>query len=471
MRRRRSIRAMSPWVAAAMAIALAGCPEPEPWQDDYTYYVYLSRMTVTPGDGHIQVFFGIDPPPDIWFEMTQLEFDRFEVEVSDSSGMLVATGRSDQLGAPVRVQDLTNGRRYVVEGWRVNTDGRSSQVLRAWTTPGVGPWAERVFTDSAGEWPIFAPSGRHVVMKYRGGFNRPRQLRLVDIATGEGTLLHESDDEFFNFLIRTTDPHGVAFISDGNLHRIALDGGTVAAQDTWPWPSYVVSKLLRVTGSNAEAWVKDEGPPSESWSRIRVDLDTGEVHRLGPTPNGWPTLDYYGEEWDTVSLSPSGDQVAYWILEPAGAPELVFDDHGFLIVSSAGLEAELLRLELGLDNDIPMWDRPPLLRFPSFSPDGRRLAFLSRLSGEPQLWIVDLADGRLWQVTGYQGQVAPTYVGLPVWGFDWSPTGETLVVSRKYSASTTQEIGGTYLIHLCEASPQTPETAHFVAPTLCQEGP
>jgi dipeptidyl aminopeptidase/acylaminoacyl peptidase len=54
---------------------------------------------------------------------------------------------------------------------------------------------------------------------------------------------------------------------------------------------------------------------------------------------------------------------------------------------------------------------------PAFSPDGTRLAFLSRRSGKPQVWILPLDGGEAWQLTKLRGGVD---------AFAWSPDGRRL---------------------------------------------
>jgi len=56
---------------------------------------------------------------------------------------------------------------------------------------------------------------------------------------------------------------------------------------------------------------------------------------------------------------------------------------------------------------------------PRFSPDGRRLVFISDRSGKPQAWVINLAGGEARQITDLEGGVGQA---------DWSPDGTKLVM-------------------------------------------
>lgn len=68
---------------------------------------------------------------------------------------------------------------------------------------------------------------------------------------------------------------------------------------------------------------------------------------------------------------------------------------------------------------------------PSFSPDGRRVAFISNLSGVPQVWIAPSDGGWPSMVTGLDD---------PVGGVLWSPNGDWLAISVAPGGGMNQQV-------------------------------
>ncbi|MCP4200624.1 MAG: S9 family peptidase [bacterium] len=68
---------------------------------------------------------------------------------------------------------------------------------------------------------------------------------------------------------------------------------------------------------------------------------------------------------------------------------------------------------------------------PSFSPDGRRIAFVSDLNGVPQVWVVDSEGGWPDLVTSLDDQVG---------GVEWSPSGDWLAFSLAPGGGMNQQI-------------------------------
>src|SRR3712207_4515017 len=72
---------------------------------------------------------------------------------------------------------------------------------------------------------------------------------------------------------------------------------------------------------------------------------------------------------------------------------------------------------------------------PSFSPDGAEIAFVSDLSGIPQVWRVSAKSGWPQLVTALDDQVSSVV---------WSPTGEWLAFSLAPGGGMNQQV---YLVH------------------------
>ena len=106
------------------------------------------------------------------------------------------------------------------------------------------------------------------------------------------------------------------------------------------------------------------------------------------------------------SVSPDGREVAFAVSTPD--VDANTSRGAIWIVPSAGGDAR--RLTSGEKKD----------GGPRFSPDGRRLAFLSDRDGEQQIWVLDLAGGDPVRATSF-----PTGVS----DYTWSPDGKWFVIS------------------------------------------
>jgi dipeptidyl aminopeptidase/acylaminoacyl peptidase len=96
-----------------------------------------------------------------------------------------------------------------------------------------------------------------------------------------------------------------------------------------------------------------------------------------------------------------------------------------LVVFAATLHAE------DLERTIAMMARVSSASAPSFSPDGKRIAFLTNITGSPQVWTV-AAEG------GYPDQV--TALDDPVTAVEWSPAGEWIAIEVAPGGGLNQQV-------------------------------
>ncbi|MBM3450764.1 MAG: S9 family peptidase [Armatimonadetes bacterium] len=117
-----------------------------------------------------------------------------------------------------------------------------------------------------------------------------------------------------------------------------------------------------------------------------------------------------------VALSPDGRTICFvqtWVEHDAEKDEQVYRSHLWLVPADAGEPRQLTR---GNHRDsAPVW-----------SPDGRRLAFLSTRGGdEKQLWSIEVDGGEARALVSRRGGVA---------GVAWSPRGDRLAFVGKVGA-------------------------------------
>lgn len=84
-----------------------------------------------------------------------------------------------------------------------------------------------------------------------------------------------------------------------------------------------------------------------------------------------------------------------------------------------------------LEASVALLSKIGLCVSPSFSPDGARLAFISNLSGLPQVWTVAAAGGWPTQVTALDDQI---------YGVAWSPDGAWLAFSLAPGGGMNQQV-------------------------------
>jgi dipeptidyl aminopeptidase/acylaminoacyl peptidase len=109
-----------------------------------------------------------------------------------------------------------------------------------------------------------------------------------------------------------------------------------------------------------------------------------------------------------ISLSPDGQWIAYAVSTPD--PDANLSRSAIWLVATGGGAGAPRKLTSGEKRDAD----------PAFSPDGKRVAFLSNRDGSWQVWLADLAGGEPSKATSF-----PTGVD----SFRWAPDGRSFVVA------------------------------------------
>jgi len=106
-----------------------------------------------------------------------------------------------------------------------------------------------------------------------------------------------------------------------------------------------------------------------------------------------------------VRISPDGSRILYVITEP-NLKESNYNSDIWLVASRGGTPVKLTNGPKR--DDTPRW-----------SPDGKRIAFISDRDGKPQIWLIDIEGGEASEVTEVKTGVA---------GFEWSPVGQKIAM-------------------------------------------
>ena len=190
------------------------------------------------------------------------------------------------------------------------------------------------------------------------------------------------------------------------------------------------------------------GPDLSAWRATGVDyLVTGAVEPDGP--------DHYrvrAELWNVLSAQPvrdlsvraaagslrrAGHQIADRIYEELTGERGAFDTRiAYVAVRQRPDGARRFLLQIA-DSDghgaQTVYDSPQPLMSPTWSPDGRRIAYVSFESGRAAVYVQELATGKRRQVSGGQGaHSAPA----------WSPDGRRLAMAIS--------VNGNFDIHVLE---------------------
>jgi serine/threonine protein kinase/Tol biopolymer transport system component len=290
----------------------------------------------------------------------------------------------------------------------VRDEGRMRSVYRQSM---LGGQARKVIEDAADA--VWSPDGERIAFIRFGGASEGR-TSLIGIASaggGDEEVLLQSERSTLSSISWSPDGERIAVLAnsltgnnpDGRLLLLNVASREVRRVD----PSGVGFPMSGLTWTNegdlvlavAGALLGDQGDATSRF--VRYDPRSGEVTTL-----------FWGQNLFPIQGLRTGATKADII-----AP-------GMMVYHTSVTKQRLM--ELGLNGtDLPEGGR--LLtrtegrdRQPTYSPDGRQLMFTSNRAGNLDLWIMDLASGRMRQITDDAAQD---------WDPGFSPDGQRIVWS------------------------------------------
>jgi Tol biopolymer transport system component/predicted Ser/Thr protein kinase len=240
----------------------------------------------------------------------------------------------------------------------------------------------------------WTPDGKSLVAAGRDNSEEPSGLFVVSVASGERRRLTSPPEAKPGDSTPAVSPDGRSVVfsrfvgdrSDLYLLRLGADGGA----DGEP-------ARLPAGQSNARpAWTAD--------GREVIFGSAGALWRMTPSTSAVPRrLALPGQPASNPAISPRGSRLAY----TAGS----FDTNIWRVgISGSGRESRQPAKFIAST-------RAELV--PDYSPDGKRIAFMSQRSGAPEIWVCDSDGSHPVQLTSFGGPFAN--------GPRWSPDGEQIV--------------------------------------------
>lgn len=278
-------------------------------------------------------------------------------------------------------------------------DGREIVFTSARGTHPFGSPLYRVALDGSVPRPMAMDFGRTGMMKqdatkiafnrnipsywrkgYRG--NNNADIAVQDLKSGEITELTDTDVKAFKSATHDVHPmwgaDGMIYFAserDGtfNIWRVSPNGGapeqvTRHKDDGVQFPAISPDGKHLIYENDFELWTMDvpAGAPKKLAIRLAFDPKENAIDVVSTTNRA-----------DGFAPSPSGDYLAV-------------DMHG---------EIMIVPTEAGVGEKTPVTNSPWRERSQSYSPDGRRLAYISDESGDEEVWVYDMASGQRRKLT------------------------------------------------------------------------
>ena len=249
---------------------------------------------------------------------------------------------------------------------------------------------------------------------YKG--NNSGDIAVQDLKTGEIREITDTDLQQFRAHVNDVHPMWGAdgqiyFASerDGtfNIWRVSPNGGaptqvTRHKDDGVQFPAMSPDGKKIIYENEFDLWTVDV--PSGQPKKLTIAM------AFDPKENNVDVLTTQNRA-DGFAVSPSGDYLAV-------------DFHGEIVV---------VPTESGVGERIQVTNSPWRERSQEYSPDGRKIAYISDESGEEEIWVFDLATSQRRKVTTHESVKA---------GITWAPNSQKLLFTANNRLYETDIAGG-----------------------------
>jgi serine/threonine protein kinase len=300
-------------------------------------------------------------------------------------------------------------------------------------------FAGRLFSDAA--YLAWSPDSAALIVTDSPGEGRPDGLVVVALDTGEKRPLTSPRPPVLADTSPAVSPDGRSLVflrrtswGAGELHHVLLGAGLAASGES-----------RRLTGpelrADYPAWMPD--------SKEIVFSTSDGLWRVAVAGGSTPTrIPYVGEDGAMPAISrPQAGKPARLVYVRS------FVDTNFwrIETSTPGAPSKSPPVQVGSSTQAEFHC--------SFSPDGRRIAFISARSGQPEVWIADPDGSNSVQLTSLR---APD----TTWPH-WSPDGQLIAFS-----STAAGEFDIYVVRVSGGKPRrlTPHEAIDIQPAFSRDG-
>jgi Tol biopolymer transport system component len=316
-----------------------------------------------------------------------------------------------------------------------------------WAVPILGGTPRRVGEVRANDG-AFSPDGQHIVYAMRSDIFQANLdgIGSHKLVTVSGIVVYprfSPDGRLLRFTVYDSKNNSDSIWevrSDGTgLHPILPDWNKPHNELCGSWTpdgKYYIFEAIRGGTGNSNLWaLREKGGPLGA-SREPIQLTSGpfDFHMAVPDPNGHKLYVIGVQQRGELVRYDAKSQQFQPFLSAIGAEQLDFSKDGQWVTYTLYPEGSLWRSKLDGSERLQLTFPPVQATAPSWSPDGKRIAYTLRMTGKPEnIYSIAMDGGAPEQLTtGNQVDAYPS----------WSPDGESLLFADDpTSAGKTATMG------------------------------